>query len=128
MATFFCPRCWAEVERDASACPRCGSDLDALDEAAYAEKLRRALWHPEGFTARRAAWLLGRRREKGAVPDLARRAREEPGVYLAMSIADALAAIDSPGALAALEDMRREEPRPVVTRHVEALLARARRA
>jgi hypothetical protein len=123
VTTFFCPECWGEVAPGAPTCPGCGSDLRALDEAAYADKLRRALWHPEGFTARRAAWLLGQRREPAAVGALAERAREGCGVYLAVGIADALAAIDTHEARVALDGMRKRERRPLVQSHLDALLA-----
>jgi HEAT repeat protein len=124
VTTFYCPGCWAEVEPDAAACPRCGADIEVLDEADYAEKLCRALRHPEGFTARRAAWLLGQRGDTGAVEALADRARDECGVYLAIEIADALASIDTSDARSVLRSMERVEGRPLVRRHVETLLAR----
>lgn len=124
MTTFFCPECWAEVWPGDAVCSSCGSDLEALEEASYAEKLCRALWHPEGFTARRSAWLLGRRREAGAVGALADRAAAGCGVYLTMGIADALAAIGTTSALAALRELRDAEQRRLVRRHTDVLLGR----
>jgi len=124
MTTFFCPDCWSEVRPRAPICPSCGSNLEALDEASYVEKLCRALWHPEGFTARRAAWLLGRRREGGAVEALASRAETDCGIYLSKGIFDALAAIGTKPALNALRTLRDSEQRRLVRRHADALLGR----
>jgi hypothetical protein len=46
------------------------------------------------------------------------------GVYLAIEIADALASIGTSDARSALRSMELAEGRPLVRRHVEALLAR----
>lgn len=126
MTAWFCPACWAEVERATESCPRCGSDLGALDASFYEEKLRRALWHPEGFTARRAAWLLGRRRDAGAVGALAERATEQGcGLHLTVAIAEALAAIGTREARAALRRLHEREERPLVRRRLGGLLRHA---
>lgn len=69
--TFFCTQCWKEVSADARICPHCGDDMVARQaQADFVDKLIAALWHPEPTTPIRAAWILGQRRERRAVPAL----------------------------------------------------------
>jgi HEAT repeat protein len=122
VTTFFCPECWREVAPGAATCSACGADLRAIDTSSYAEKLRRALWHREPLTARRAAWILGRKNDPGAVEALAERYAKDCDVYLAIAIAGALVSIGTPASRRALEAMATHDSRPVVRRHVLGLL------
>ena len=114
MVTFFCPGCWEEVAEDATRCGFCGADLAALDVEAFGTKLARALWSPEAATARRAAEILGRRCEAGAVLELLRRHRAGADPYLRAEIAKALGLIGGDEANAALLEIARD--RSVIVR------------
>jgi len=64
-SSWFCQACWAEVPSDASSCPRCGRSFQ--ERLSCREALARALPSPEPFTARRAAFLLGRLHDPSSV-------------------------------------------------------------
>jgi len=64
--TYFCPSCLNEIQSQAEICPICGYDLKKWDDLHFDEKLIQALHHPEPFTRRRAAYLLGERRTASA--------------------------------------------------------------
>jgi len=67
--TYYCPHCWAVVPSEARKCPRCGASIE--DSATdIVEKYISALRHPLAATRLRAAWMLGRMREKRAVSAL----------------------------------------------------------
>ena len=121
MISWFCPRCWASVSESTTVCPGCGADLSSLDRASYDEKLTRALWHPDGETARRAASLLGARRDTVAVGALIDRYHARPDPYLAADIVRALRQIDSAEAVVALKEIARSAPVLVRRALAEAL-------
>jgi len=76
-------------------------------------KLERALGHPEPFTARRAAWLLGELGRQRSVPALLRRFRVGADLYLSVTIIESLASIGGPDARMALEEIARSRARLV---------------
>jgi hypothetical protein len=66
----YCPRCWAEVDWDATACAICGALLGDQGED-FVDKLIAALRHPEPTRAGLAIYILGERlREPRAVVPL----------------------------------------------------------
>jgi HEAT repeat protein len=70
MITIYCPRCYTRAtERDA-VCAACGASLTGSDAGDYTERLIWALRHPEPTVAPRAAWVLGERQDRRAVPAL----------------------------------------------------------
>lgn len=100
--TFYCPACWSEISSSDTHCPECGADVHTLDSQSFVEKLRAALRHPEPQTAVRAAWVLGERRERSAVPDLLGALENAQDSFLAEAAAEALGKIGDATALAAL--------------------------
>lgn len=92
--THFCPACWNTVEAGAASCPRCGSNIVALDQRPFIVKLIAALRHPEPATRQRAAHLLGELGYTTAVPPLGELlcATSEP--FLAAEIVTALGKIE----------------------------------
>jgi HEAT repeat protein len=68
----------------------------------YVEKLIAALDHPEPTTPVRAAWILGTRKERSAVPRLIRLVRESVDPYLVEAAVEALAGIGDPAGLEAI--------------------------
>jgi len=71
MTIFYCPNCWGEVSEQATTCPHCYEKIsERISQADYIDKLIAALRHKEATTPVRAAWILGERREKKAVPAL----------------------------------------------------------
>jgi HEAT repeat protein len=103
---FFCPGCWEDIPASAARCPCCGATLAELDRETFGVKLRRALRHPEPQAAVRAAWILGERRERGAVADLIRALGSSPDPFLAEAAAEALGKIGETTALPALRRAR----------------------
>lgn len=69
----FCPACWAEVGASAQVCPRCGADMEAVQQGRdFVGKLVAALDHPEPETRARATLILGLRGEARGVEALMR--------------------------------------------------------
>jgi HEAT repeat protein len=102
--TFYCTQCWSEVPGSATICPRCGDDIAArLARSDFADKLIAALHHPEPTTPIRAAWILGQRRERRAVPALIELARESPDTFI---VEAAVAALGKIADLQALDTLR----------------------
>lgn len=107
--TFFCTQCWREVPPTATICPQCGDDIARRQSAAdYTDKLIAALGHPEPTTPLRAAWILGRRRERRAVPELVRLTRTSSDAFAVAAAVQALAAIGGAEAEAIVEWARRQ--------------------
>jgi HEAT repeat protein len=92
--TFYCPICWSEISKDDRTCEHCGADLTEADASPMVEKLCSALSHPEPETAVRAAWILGERRDKGALPELVRVIETTSDGFLAEAAAEALGKMD----------------------------------
>jgi HEAT repeat protein len=91
---FFCPGCHQDFGNDHAVCPYCGLNIDDFyRDKDYAAKLILALEHPEPSTSIRAAWLLGKRRERRAVDALIEVARQSNDIYLVRAAAKALISI-----------------------------------
>lgn len=103
MTTFYCPNCWAEVAENATVCPRCHTDISKrLSETDYSDKLIASLRHKEPMTPVRAAWVLGERHEKKAVPALAKIVKKAKDAFLVESAVEALGKIGGDVAKAAV--------------------------
>lgn len=98
----FCPSCWSECKAKEKVCPKCGADLESLDNRDFSEKLISALYHPEPLTAVRAAWILGQIKEKAAVPQLIEVLSASPDPYIQEAAALALGIIGDYKAIEAL--------------------------
>ncbi len=122
MTTFFCPSCWEPLGEDQDPCPHCGCRVaEHLLAKSYTERLIEALNHPEPETPVRAAYILGARRDREAVPFLVAKAGDTRDVYLAMTCLDALARI---GGQSAMNGIRRfcTDPRVMVSQRARDLL------
>jgi len=123
MTTFFCPSCWQTLEEDQDPCPHCGCKVsEYLQAKSYTQRLIEALNHPEPETPVRAAYILGVRRDREAMPFLVAKAENTKDVYLAMTCLDALARI---GGQDAVKGIRRfcTDPRAMVSQRAYDLLA-----
>ena len=81
MVRFFCPACWQAFDGDFDRCPACGANrAEVWDSLDMTEKLIRALGHRDSEVSLRAAWLLGRRKDRRAVRPLMALV-ERPGDY-----------------------------------------------
>ena len=69
---FYCPNCWACVKEDEKVCHECKADIEPLDHRGYFEKLVSALNHPERTTRIRAAYILGKLRDRRAIKAFAK--------------------------------------------------------
>lgn len=99
MVTYFCTNCWKTVSENDRVCPYCGWAFDK--PSTYVERLILALVSPDGATARRAAWLLGRIGDPRAVPALIERLNYGDA-YVAAEAVIALARIGSTEAIRAV--------------------------
>lgn len=80
--TFYCPKCWREIQERAERCPFCGYDLNAHEALSYEDKLLAALSHPIRENRRLAIQTLGDLRHRRAAPRLASILREEQDYYV----------------------------------------------
>lgn len=102
---FFCPACWVEVSEEARVCPRCGADMEAIQQRRdFVDKLIAALVHPEPETRARAAMILGLRGEKRGVEPLMRAVREARDTFLVEAAIEALGRIGDPECRATIEE------------------------
>jgi len=120
--TFFCWKCFAEIESLSTTCQSCGATPDHNDFT-YTEKLRRALAHPLVETRRRAIFLIGEKRIAEAVVDLSLIIVGESDPFLAEEAAIALGKIGNEPALYALTAGARHRSFMVRARALEALSA-----
>jgi HEAT repeats len=118
--TFFCWKCFAEIESLSAICRSCGAAQDS-DHFTYTEKLRGALTHPLAETRRRAIFLIGEKRIAEAVDDLSRVIAGKSDPFLAEEAAIALGKIGNESALYALTAAARHRSFIVRARALEAL-------
>lgn len=91
---YFCPNCFEEIPSQADTCPHCGYRLAEWGAADFDEKLTRALRHPEPFTRRRAAYVLGERKTASAFTALLAAFQNDSDPYFKAEILRALLKID----------------------------------
>ena len=104
LPVFFCPACWAEVAAALDICPRCGTDIEAVQEQRdFADKLLAALDHPIADTAARVAMILGQLREGRAVEALMRVVCQAKDAYVVEAAVEALGRIGEPRSRSVLE-------------------------
>ncbi|MBM4053865.1 MAG: HEAT repeat domain-containing protein [Planctomycetes bacterium] len=68
--TFYCPKCWNEINEAEKICPFCNADIVKYENMDYEEKLLNALRHTEPETVLRAINILGRLKSEKAVEPL----------------------------------------------------------
>lgn len=120
MTTFFCPHCWFEIEPGVVHCPRCQASLTE-DHRDYVDKLIAALRHPEAFTQRRAAYVLGLIGDLRAVEALiAVLQHSEADPYVRAQAAETLGLIGTSQARSALEQAAKDANQSVLVRHTAA--------
>ena len=112
--TTYCPHCWAEVDAAAQVCPGCRARL--ADSGSYVAKLIAALRHPEPFTQRRAAYVLGLLRDPSAVAALAAVLAGPADPYVKGEAAHALDAIGGDHACEILQQVAQDESQPLMVR------------
>ena len=107
---YFCPSCWKEISANAFTCPYCSANILQADSRPFIEKLISALHHPEPETAARAAWILGERRERVALPELIHVLESATDGFLAEAAAEALGKIGDDQAVGALQKASKQGP------------------
>ncbi len=116
----YCPACWRELPDADERCPFCGA-ATADETADYTAKLIAALRHPEPFTRRRAASILGWRGDSRGIPALIavlETSGEDP--YVRAEAALALGAIGGDEARQALERRLTDPQESVIVRRAAA--------
>ncbi len=109
MVTYYCPSCWNTVAADTEVCPACGARIQD-SQRDIVEKYIAALRHPDPMTRVRAAWMLGRMREKRAVPALVQvvMERQANDPYLTSVAANSLGLIGCREAVPCLIELLRD--------------------
>ena len=69
MVTYFCPKCWNEIDKSSEKCPHCGYHLEGFSHSDYEEKLLEALHHTIPERRIMAAQVLGNRGSLKAIPE-----------------------------------------------------------
>ena len=127
MVRFFCPLCWEAFECDFERCPSCGANLpEVWDSLDMTEKLIRALHHPDADASIRAAWLLGKRRDRRAVPPLMALIERTRDNYLRREAVRALGEIGGVEAIAFVEALA-DHPVKMIRDEVRRITASERR-
>ena len=70
MLTFLCPNCWSEVKEGEKICPKCHSEIEALGQRSYIDKLVGALHHPWASNRMWSVYILGEIGDKQAIKPL----------------------------------------------------------
>ncbi len=123
---YYCPRCWKDFSKDHDICPHCGLNIkDFWAKKDRVEKLIIALNHPEGSTRLRAAWLLGKEKDKRALPYLIEACNREDDLYLIRECIKAIGSIGGDEAKKFLLKMR-DHPASMIKDEVEIALSNLR--
>jgi len=96
------------VKEDEKVCHECKADIETLDYLSYFERLVRALNHPERTTRIRAAYILGKLKDKRAVKPLAKAISGTRGIrdiFFEEAVVVALGKIDGEETLPILIDL-----------------------
>lgn len=90
--TFFCPRCFVELNPATVSCPYCGADIENWRAQPFGERLIHALGHPLSDVRMAEIEALGRRGDAGAALPLVQCALANPlDVVQGMAVLRALA-------------------------------------
>jgi hypothetical protein len=95
MVTYFCPKCWREVEPDAGKCVSCGYDTAEYSLLPYEQKLLMALGHPIQDNRMLAVQLLGELKSSAALPCFKYMLDVEGDFYILREVLNALAKLGS---------------------------------
>jgi hypothetical protein len=124
--TFFCPRCFAEMDQQARTCPACGADVASWCEHPYEERLLHALGHPLPDVRMIAIEALGRLRELRAAEPLAACALAHPlDIPQAIAVLRVLAAMPRDDAWGRAVDALLRHPARAVAASAAELPSRA---
>lgn len=69
MVTYYCPRCWSVIPKEAKTCPKCGYEIGEFLESDYEDKLLAALHHSVPERKIMAAQILGIKESQCALPE-----------------------------------------------------------
>lgn len=95
---YFCPSCWEEVGKETTLCSHCGTNIEVYDrDTDFTTKLLDATEHFEHETRLRAVWILGKRKEKRAIPKLIGFISSSHDPYLVVASLRSLFEIDGAG-------------------------------
>lgn len=108
MATFFCPKCWGEINQDQDECPLCGFILAEYDRLTFEEKLLGSLRHPVFERRVMAARILSYLKSPRALtPFKEILSADDTDYYFARAVLEAVDQIDHPESRLILEEATR---------------------
>ena len=88
---YYCPGCWQDFwNEDFAICPQCGYAMKAHNDKKFAEKLLHALQHRSGEVRHWVIMILVLRKEKQAIPYLAKLAEESKDPSLVRAAREAM--------------------------------------
>ncbi len=116
----YCPRCWAEVDWEATVCPTCRAPLYEQEED-FVDKLIAALRHPEPTRAGLAIDILaGFMHDTRAVEPICELIGRNNDIAILRQAARALGRLGDRRAVATLAQLLADESRPFVARQAAA--------
>ena len=120
---YYCPACFAPVERDAVRCPACGVDIAAWEQShTFTERLIHALRHPNPEARMSAIITLGNRGEAGAALPLAECALAYPhDVVQGLAVVESLRRLPDSPEKAAAREMLRRHPSRIIRQAAESI-------
>lgn len=122
---YYCPACFAPVERDAVRCPACGIDIAEWEQShTFTERLIHSLRHPNPEARMSAIITLGNRGEVGAALALAECALAYPyDVVQGLAIVESLRRLPDSPEKAAAQEMLRRHPSRIIRQAAESIRA-----
>lgn len=122
---FFCPYCWAELDRDYEICPNCKSSLKDFTNLEFDDKLILGLDNPITENRLFIINVLGRRKVEKAIKKLCHMLFDKRDTYELMEIINALYLIGSTQAISCIREANnRVLENKILSNFIERLLCK----
>lgn len=120
---YFCPDCFMEIAPETDVCPNCDYHITDWENINFNKKLTCALNHPDSFTRRRVAFLLGERKATSAFSALLDAFHDSADPYFKAEILQALLKINRRKTLKQFGQEKIKRESVIVKKVVAGLLA-----
>lgn len=120
---YFCPNCFSKIIPKTDFCPHCQHYITDWENYNFDEKLTHALNHPDSFTRRRAAFLLGKRKANSAYSALQNAFQNSVDPYFKAEILQALLKINRRKALKQFDREKIKRESVIVQKVIDGSIA-----
>ncbi len=96
---WFCPFCWAEIQKNTEICPNCKKNLKDFQNLSFEDKLILGLKNPVTQNRKFIIHVLGNIKSKKAVKYLGKMLLENRDTFELCEIAESLKKINTPEAI-----------------------------